>query len=406
VPPGEGGDPAWVTFPYHPATHRRSIREQSVTELTTDATPEGDGSNDGPGTGASEVDIEAHRQQAVQDYQPLRGLYRDFAGSIESILKTCLVRNGVMIHSIEARAKSVESFETKALKLAEDGRKLKYPFPLTQITDLAAVRVITFMLSALNEVDRVIREQFEVVERTNKSQLLDDEGRLGYQSVHYIVSMEWNRKNLPEYERFKALVAEVQVRTILQHAWAEIEHDMGYKAEVSSIAIKRRFLSLAGMLEVADREFQAIYDTDEQMKAEARQSVEAGRLSEVEITGDALKAYLDSKLGPDGRMSAWSYGWTTRRLEELGFTTLQEVDAALEGINDDLVSRTLWGSRQGQLSRFDDAIMAALGEEWIRRQAHYGTHWREGTLTRLQKLQAAGVPVGRYRPQTPSGATS
>ena len=347
---------------------------------------------------ADAIDIEAHSLRAVQDYQQLRGLYGDFASSIESILKTCLDRSGVKIHSIESRAKSVESFARKASTLAdEDSRRPKYPFPLTQITDMAAVRVITFMLSVLDDVDTVVRREFEIVEKLNKSQLLDDEGRLGYQSVHYIVSMKWGRRNMPEYERFKNLLAEIQVRTILQHAWAEIEHDIGYKAEASSIAIKRRFLSLAGMLEVADREFEAIYAADEQMKAAARESVEAGRLSEVEITGDALKAYLDSKLGPDGRMSDWSYVWTARRLEDLGFTTLEEVDAALQGIDDDLVSRVIWGSRQGQLSRFDDAIMAALGEEWLRRHS-YGPVWRERTLKRLQNLQAAGVPVGRYRP--------
>jgi len=313
-----------------------------------------------------------------------------------------------MVHSIEARAKSVESFGKKASKLAdEEGRKPKYSDPLKQITDLAAVRVITFMLSALDEVDKVIREQFEVTERTNKSQLLDDEGRLGYQSVHYIVSMRSDRRDLPEYERFQKLVAEIQVRTILQHAWAEIEHDMGYKAEVPSAKIKRRFLSLAGMLEVVDREFQAISGTDEQLKAEARESVEAGRLSEVEITGDALKAYLDNKLGPDGRMSALSYGWTARRLEDLGFLTIQDVETALGGINDDLVSRTIWGSRQGQLSRFNNAIMAAMGEEWLRRQAHYSPDWREEVLQRLQRLKEADVPVGRYwLPPKSSQATS
>jgi hypothetical protein len=58
------------------------------------------------------------------------------------------------------------------------------------------------------------------------------------------------------------LVAEIQVRTILQHAWAEIEHDTRYKAvDVAPTAIARRFVALAGLLEIADREFQALQDS-------------------------------------------------------------------------------------------------------------------------------------------------
>lgn len=90
-------------------------------------------------------------------------------------------------------------------------------------------------------------------------------------------------------------------------------------------------MTLAGLLEIADREFQAIEDDDIRLRAEARKSVAEGRLDDVEITGDALKAYLDKKLGPDGRMADWSYSYTTRLLRDLGFRDLSEVDTAISG---------------------------------------------------------------------------
>src|SRR5438309_774277 len=78
-------------------------------------------------------------------------------------------------------------------------------------------------------------------------------------------------------------VAEIQVRTILQHSWAEIEHDIQYKSvSVIPAEIRRRFMSLAGMLEIADREFQAIQDADKRLTEEARASVEGGQLGKVE----------------------------------------------------------------------------------------------------------------------------
>jgi ppGpp synthetase/RelA/SpoT-type nucleotidyltranferase len=53
---------------------------------------------------------------------------------------------------------------------------------------------------------------------------------LGYQSVHYLVQFSPERCALPEYQRFQGRIAEIQVRTVLQHGWAEIEHDIQYKA--------------------------------------------------------------------------------------------------------------------------------------------------------------------------------
>jgi hypothetical protein len=81
------------------------------------------------------------------------------------------------------------------------------------------------------------------------------------------------------------------------------------------------------MLEVADREFQAIQDEDQRLTAAAQSRVEGGGLLEaVEITPDSLNAFLDKRMGPDGRISESSYDWTARLLKRLGFRTLGEVE--------------------------------------------------------------------------------
>jgi hypothetical protein len=75
------------------------------------------------------------------------------------------------------------------------------------------------------------------------------------------VTLPENRTELPEYSQYKNLVAEIQVRTILQHAWAEMEHDIRYKsAKESPPLVNQKFTSLAGLIEIADREFQMIQD--------------------------------------------------------------------------------------------------------------------------------------------------
>jgi len=227
-----------------------------------------------------------------------------------------------------------------------------------------------------------------------------EEERFGYQSVHYLVRLSNARAALPEYQRFAGAITEVQVRTILQHAWAEIEHDIQYKSSAAIPRdIRRRFMALAGMLELADREFQAIQDEDAALNRAAVALINENRLSDVEVTPTALKLYLDRKLGADGRMSEFSYDWTVRLLKRLGFRTLAQIDECVAKYDDDKVSRILTGTRQGQLTRFEHLVLASMGEKFIERHTFAGQDWY-GPYQRnqLQRLSEAGVLPINYDP--------
>ena len=356
-----------------------------------------------PGTSAAGAgfDFAEHRRSAVEDYQRMRPLYESFAGVVRDVLREALAAAHVKAASLEARAKSLDSFGGKAGQpSATDPESPKYNDPLRQITDLAGVRVITFFLDNIGEVDRIINREFAIIERLDKTRLLVEEERLGYQSVHYLVELKANRTALPEYARFAGLRAEVQLRTVLQHAWAEIEHDIQYKSvETIPTHVRRRFMALAGLLEIADREFQAVQQEDERVRLVARASVAAGHLDEVEITGDALSAYLDQKLGPDGRMVDSSYEYMARMLRQLGFTNFEEIDKCIAPYDDDALSRAVHGSRQGQLTRFEDMIQAALGESFV--EGNFAglsrdAWWRDYRAKRLARIRATGVPVGEF----------
>lgn len=355
-------------------------------------------------------DFKAHEQAAVAAYLKSLGFYEDFATVVKRILEESLKRRGIRVHSVEARAKDPTSFGRKAaLPLETDPGKPKYNNPLSQITDLSGVRIITYFPNTLTEIDQMLKEEFQIVERSDKGAILLEEDRFGYQSIHYLLKLSPQRARLPEYEPFADAVAEVQVRTILQHAWAEIEHDIQYKsASVIPGEIRRRFTALAGMLEVADREFQAIQDEDKRLTAEARSRVEGGRLEAVEITPDALKAFLDRRMGPDGRISEFSYDWTARLLKRLGFRTLEEVDTCIRGFDDDKLSRIVSGSRQGQTTRFEYMLLAGMGENFIRRHTFSGEPWFiEQQSQYLEGLHRNRVQVRDYNPAgQPNGASS
>ena len=175
-------------------------------------------------------DFEAHRINAVKEYSPKYAFYQDFANVLRDILNKAIAQISVKAQLIEARAKTPESFGRKAATPSEvDPNQPKYDRPLEQITDLAGVRVILFLPRTVDEVCKCIEKQFEVVERVDHGQSLLQQERFGYQSIHFIIRLNAQRLALPEYQRFNGSKAEIQVRTILQHAWAEIEHDIGYK---------------------------------------------------------------------------------------------------------------------------------------------------------------------------------
>jgi hypothetical protein len=205
---------------------------------------------------------------------------------------------------------------------------------------------------------------------------------------------------LAEYESYRRAVAEVQVRTILQHAWAEIEHDIQYKSTIAiPEEIRRRFMALAGMLEVADREFQAIQGADKEIAETARQMVDRGELEGVEITAQALKQFLDKRLGPDGRISDWGYDFAVRVLKNLGFRDLKQVENAIADYNDDHLNSLAWQSRQGQVTRFELMLLAALGERFIERHPWQDSKpITDGWRRSLEKFRDAGVKTSIIDP--------
>jgi putative GTP pyrophosphokinase len=162
---------------------------------------------------------------------------------------------GVVLHRVEARAKSVDSFREKITRAGKH-----YDNPLADVTDLCGVRVIVYYLSDVDKVGELIANQFRVdsARSIDKRQELGVD-RFGYLSVHFIVKVSKARAKLPEWREFSEMAAEIQVRTVLQHAWAAIEHTTQYKSEgVIPKELRRRLHMISALLEAADEGFQQL----------------------------------------------------------------------------------------------------------------------------------------------------
>src|SRR5439155_19155749 len=81
----------------------------------------------------------------------------------------------------------------------------------------------------------------------------------GYQSVHVIARVRSSSPNLGWFREVGPDWFEIQVRSILQHSWAEIEHEVVYKSGVAyPQSFKRAFSALAGTLEILDKQFESL----------------------------------------------------------------------------------------------------------------------------------------------------
>jgi ppGpp synthetase/RelA/SpoT-type nucleotidyltranferase len=151
-----------------------------------------------------DFDFVAHRRRSVERYQNVRSLYEAFASVLRNILDQVLrSASGIKIASIEARAKTLESFGNKAIEPSDtDPDESKYTDPLKQITDLAGARIITFFPGTVERVSKAIEGEFDILEKTDRGDQLEKEERLGYKSVHYLVRLKASRIQLPEYSTF------------------------------------------------------------------------------------------------------------------------------------------------------------------------------------------------------------
>jgi putative GTP pyrophosphokinase len=125
---------------------------------------------------------------------------------------------------------------------------------------LAGVRIIAYFPSDVDKIVPLIEKEFNIDSKHSMDKRLSsDPAIFGYASVHFVVGFRPEMLKLPEYALFDKMKCEIQVRTILQHAWAEIEHDIVYKSPGEiPFRVRRRFACLAGLLEIADREFESL----------------------------------------------------------------------------------------------------------------------------------------------------
>lgn len=222
----------------------------------------------------------------VSHYETVIHRYEFIARQVRGIVEQNV--NHSIVEKFEDRAKAIDSFARKS-QLTNKDKSPKYTDPLNQITDLAAVRVIVFLRSDVEDVCEAIKNILTPYENEDVGERVFSQGRFGYQSIHFLVELD-KAVYLPKEKKIKKAICEIQVRTLLQHAWAEMEHDIQYKADFDIPAdLKKRFSALAGALEICDREFERIQNDSEELKRKVAS----------QLVSSLTDEHLRDKLAPD-----------------------------------------------------------------------------------------------------------
>jgi len=225
-----------------------------------------------------------------------KGLER-FARYLEDLLKK-QTRRLVPLAEVSARAKDVESFASKLIK------RNKYTDPLREVTDLVGARIVVHLASEVATICHWIEQAFEV-DWANSGDKLKDLGadRFGYRSVHYVVEMR-DGKPAGAPRGLIGGKAEIQVRTIAQHAWADIGHDRVYKSDCELPDYwKREANRISALLEAADAQFARLVRGAAAYKEHIRHFPNEDEARRQIALWDAARRTLSGKPGPTLRVA-------------------------------------------------------------------------------------------------------
>ena len=258
-----------------------------------------------------------------------------FTKECARLIGDILAASHVKYHSVTARVKLRNSLRQKVQ--SSTGYR-----SLSDVTDICGVRIITYFADEVDKVAKIIEKEFQIDSEhsVDKRNVLDPD-RFGYLSLHYVANMSPSRLKFTENREFADCQLEIQIRSILQHSWAEIQHDLGYKTERSvPRELQRRFSRLAGLLEIADDEFTAIRNDFESYEKQVKTDIKTAPES-VTINIASLKAFLEESktiLELDERIASIMnaglrevkvFDDQLRQIAYVGFKTIADIDQGL-----------------------------------------------------------------------------
>ena len=233
--------------------------------------------------------LDMHCEMILDEYRDRLPVLNRLKEVALDILKRTLKENHMIVTAIEGRVKTEKSL---AGKLELKGNKYR---TVDDITDTVGVRIITFFSDEVDKIAALMERTFEIDwdNSVDKRKMLEID-RFGYMSLHYICRIPKTLFEDPQQPLLNEIRFELQMRTALQHVWANMQHDTGYKSEVEiPMEYQRSLNRLAGILELADEQFSRIRKEINDYRRNVQSLVVSGNFDEVPLNGDTFRSYCE-----------------------------------------------------------------------------------------------------------------
>ena len=235
--------------------------------------------------------LDMHCEMILDEYRERMPVFEKIKSLVLERLRACLDENGIIVAGLEARIKTEKSLTGK---LELKGYKYR---AIDDITDILGARIITYFSDEVDIISALVEKMFNIdwENSVDKRKMLEID-RFGYMSLHYICRIPETMYCDPAMPLLNQIRFEIQMRSTLQHVWANMQHDMGYKSDVEIPAEYQRNMSrLAGMLELADEQFSRIRKEITDYRRNVQSLVASGNFDEVPLNGDTFRSYCELK---------------------------------------------------------------------------------------------------------------
>jgi ppGpp synthetase/RelA/SpoT-type nucleotidyltranferase len=212
-------------------------------------------------------------------------VHKIFLNNVESVFREepGLKTQPPAIHSLKTRVKEPSHIEEKIVRKQQSGREITCENVFSEITDIVGIRVIHLHLAQFPLIHQCIRKQVDsgdwVLFEDPRAYTWDPESRvffekLGlsvlvkesfYTSIHYVVK--------PRKDHIAA--CEIQVRTLFEEIWGEIDHAINYPARTTNISCRDQIRVLARLVGAGSRLADSIFRTHQEKPAIAAESPKA-----------------------------------------------------------------------------------------------------------------------------------
>ncbi len=280
----------------------------------------------------------AEVESVLAEFDAKKDILTSFCDTTKSLIEEFLRDAKIRYQSVQARVKTRDKLRRKYLDQTKSyGR-------LDDITDQAALRVITYYEDEVDKVAEVMKREFDIDSKNSIDKRETEPDKFGYYALSYVCKYPSRRIAAVEYKKFSDVCCEIQITSILRHAWSEIEHPWYDLKDAFPDDIKRRFARMAALLEIAESEFLSLRKIQSDYKQSVAVQVGAN-VPDVPVDAVSLRSFIEQEplVSEIDKLLAAALGYgsledltdtiaeaRTRAATLVGLTRLQDVRDSLD----------------------------------------------------------------------------